>query len=559
MNLHEWIPILSVVGPIVIAVGSAVAAIVGLIRLHFRQLRRVEARAKRAERERDDASEKKRDAERERDVARAERDRKEGERQDAEQQRIRAAASLTEAQITLTRVRNERDQLRQLNTQHTVSLRAEQEARLREVGEAHQQVEEANRRKQHAELAHQQAERNVDSARERESGIQKELAVAQDALRKAEQRECQQRQENERISTKLTEANYTINQQNEQLTRYETQISLVAKHDGRIWQAPLPANPPEFVSLAKRGTPIISLLNLKGGVGKTTVAANLAGTLANDHEKRVLLIDLDHQRSLSQLLLSRKERVLAAAAHTIQRFLCGNPKDGQALFDCSRPIPEMQSCRLITNADPKDIKDNYPNLDDLEMRLMTEWLVNPTGPDVRYYLRSALQSDKIHEEFDYVLIDCPPRLTTASINALVASDYLLIPAQTESVSLASVHHLLQRLQPLRACGLLHELRLLGVLANMVPSAGLNDASPERELLANAKKGAPAAWGAPVPFFKILLKRDDNYAKASRFLELGEPLRLAIHYKGVREDFASLANEIGSKIKDESRHVAGVFA
>jgi hypothetical protein len=94
---------------------------------------------------------------------------------------------------------------------------------------------------------------------------------------------------------------------------------------------------------------------------------------------------------------------------------------------------------------------------------------------------------------------------------------------------------------------------------MVPGAGLIDSSPERGLLSDAKKAAPNFWGSPVPFFRTVLKRDDNYAKASRFLQAGEPLRLAIHYKGVGEDYTSLANEIGSKIKDESRNVAGVSA
>ena len=102
----------------------------------------------------------------------------------------------------------------------------------------------------------------------------------------------------------------------------QAQLNGVTKQDGRVWRKPLPPNAPVFVPLAKRKTLIISVLNLKGGVGKTTITANLAGYLGQTVGKRALMIDVDHQRSLSQLVLSTMDReAVAAAGRTVQHFL----------------------------------------------------------------------------------------------------------------------------------------------------------------------------------------------------------------------------------------------
>ena len=77
--------------------------------------------------------------------------------------------------------------------------------------------------------------------------------------------------------------------------------------NGRIWEVPVTGNASPFRSLSQRRTPILSLLNLKGGVGKTTITANLAVAMFQQGW-RVLVVDLDHQGTLSQLLLSDTEQ-----------------------------------------------------------------------------------------------------------------------------------------------------------------------------------------------------------------------------------------------------------
>ena len=66
-------------------------------------------------------------------------------------------------------------------------------------------------------------------------------------------------------------------------------------------------------------------------------------------------------------------------------------------------------------------------LGDVEMATSHRWQAKITDDDVRYRLRAILHSAEIAERFDFILLDCPPRLTTACINALAASDYAMIP------------------------------------------------------------------------------------------------------------------------------------
>jgi hypothetical protein len=105
--------------------------------------------------------------------------------------------------------------------------------------------------------------------------------------------------------------------------------------------------------------------------------------------------------------------------------------------------------------------------------------------------------------------------------------------------------------------LLPELKLLGIVANMVRTAGVAEDSHERDLLAKAAESASLLWGREVRCFEALMRRQDQYAEASRYLQVGEGLRLGIHYKGVRDDITSLIAEIRSIVDHESRSAATV--
>ena len=89
--------------------------------------------------------------------------------------------------------------------------------------------------------------------------------------------------------------------------RYSEQLDTIARSDGKLWLNSPNGDSVPFLPLTQRRTVIISTANLKGGVGKTTITANLGATLAK-LGLRVLLLDLDHQSSLSSMCLRRRKR-----------------------------------------------------------------------------------------------------------------------------------------------------------------------------------------------------------------------------------------------------------
>jgi Flp pilus assembly CpaE family ATPase len=416
MNLEELKPTLVVLGPVFGLIGT-ITVIAG--RLLWVYLGHLKERIVQLE-----LDKKNLEADVEAEKARA---------KGAEFERDHAVQKKQEAEDAVAPLMKENFQLKQEATEFETKI-----ANVRAGAEKHKQdadryltaAHQQKAKRTEAETRAEKAETDVKTANARVTKLEGDLKLTVETAKK-------------RISdTELAvttanklraEADKRTGEAKAEATRYasitaalEKQIEAVANQDGRVWQAPLRPGTPPFVPLSTRSTPIISLLNLKGGVGKTTLTANLAGYLSEHLEKRVLVIDLDHQRSLSQLLLSPKERELAAdAGHTIQRFFRDKTKDGTALLDCSRPVPGLSGVRIITNTDPrgKDGQDDSQTLDDLEMRLMSAWLILPRAADVRFLLLPALQSPTIRSQFDYVLIDCPPRLTTACINALVGSDY----------------------------------------------------------------------------------------------------------------------------------------
>ena len=241
------------------------------------------------------------------------------------------------------------------------------------------------------------------------------------------------------------------------LQTYSEQLDRIAQSDGKLW-----LNTPNgclvpFLPLTMRKTVIISIANLKGGVGKTTITANLGATLAR-LGLRVLMIDLDYQSSLSSLCLSPQE---SGPVRRTGRYLNGLLEDGGDLSRLSQCVTQLQ-------ADVGDGQLYLAPVDetfaDIENRLMTRWYSGLAEDDVRYRLRRALHSRDLRHHYDVVLIDCPPRLTTGCVNALAASDYVLIPVLLEETSIEAVPRTLSWLKKFQA-EVCTELDVLGVVGN----------------------------------------------------------------------------------------------
>jgi chromosome partitioning protein len=169
---------------------------------------------------------------------------------------------------------------------------------------------------------------------------------------------------------------------------------------------------------------VISLVNMKGGVGKTSVAVNLAAHLARDHGKKVLLVDLDPQTNASLSLMSEDAWAKWTAKHGTMADvfeLTASPKRGGekvSLADCivRGVVPEIPGLDLL----PSHLRLTFLDLD----------LASRPGRE-RIFGRKL---EKVASNYDVILCDCPPNLQTATQNALFASDFYLVPMQPDFLS-----------------------------------------------------------------------------------------------------------------------------
>lgn len=201
---------------------------------------------------------------------------------------------------------------------------------------------------------------------------------------------------------------------------------------------------------------VVSFVNMKGGVGKTTCAVNLAACLARDHGQKVLLVDLDPQTNASLSLMSEAAWESWAAdygtmADVLEASDRGKHDDDHVKFKkciLRNVVPEIPSLDLI----PSHLKLTFVDLD----------LAARPGRE-RVFARKL---EKVIEDYDLILCDCPPNLQVATQNALFASDAFLVPMQPDYLSSVGLALLLDRLAYLKA-ELELDVECLGVIFSRV--------------------------------------------------------------------------------------------
>jgi chromosome partitioning protein len=186
---------------------------------------------------------------------------------------------------------------------------------------------------------------------------------------------------------------------------------------------------------------IYTLVNQKGGVGKTTTAINLGAYLAK-FDQKVLIVDLDPQANATSCLGVDKHSVMNG---TYEAMLGITPAVKSLLANSSLKLTLLPASPSLAGAEVE--------------------LVEEQERDTR--LKKALEP--LSERFDYILIDCPPSLSLLTVNGLVAArDGVIIPVQCEYLALEGVGQLLQTLQRIRQ-SLYPGLQVRGVVMTMFES------------------------------------------------------------------------------------------
>lgn len=271
-----------------------------------------------------------------------------------------------------------------------------------------------------------------------------------------------------------------------------------------------------------------ALVNMKGGVGKSTIAANLGWYCAQRRNKRVLLVDLDPQFNLSQYILgvAGYEAIVNAGHKT-------------TLHIFEQFTPSVVSGAPKTELNPSDVIKNVRTWRDGSIMDLV-----PSHLDLAWTLKNPHAKERLLNDFldetrgnyDLILIDCPPTESMLTTAAYLASDYILVPVRPEFLSTIGL--------PL----LVHSLtEFTGIYKKTVDLAGIlfNATGDKREHQLSRIYVAKIAMERKWYLFKNEITYSDSYSKGSR---LGRPIFSTDYARySKRANFAAVADEFIGRI------------
>lgn len=275
----------------------------------------------------------------------------------------------------------------------------------------------------------------------------------------------------------------------------------------------------------------VAFINMKGGVGKSTLAVNLAWQLTGiqGQDKNVLVVDLDPQFNASQYLLG---------AHGYRKNIVHpNRATIWDVFEQQTRTPGAGAPKLLAPTDAIVTVRKWPQnrLDLLPSRLELAWSLKQ--PAQKEQLLAKFLA-KVSGDYDLIIIDCAPTESLLTTAAYLASDYVLVPVKPEYLSTIGLPLLQRSLQDFRQQYEDHEVQMLGIVFNHAMQYEPEEALSKREV---RSEGARFGWY----IFVSEISYSRSYPKGARE---GEPIfRTSYARKFQSARFAAFAQEFSGRM------------
>ena len=283
-------------------------------------------------------------------------------------------------------------------------------------------------------------------------------------------------------------------------------------------------------------TRVISVINLKGGVGKTTTTVGLAQILSVEFNKKILVVDLDAQTNATTMLIGEEKwmEVNKQKQTIAQLFYEGVYPRSEKIFDINRAI-----LKGVSNIDEVKLVDMLPSSLDL-IDIQEEVIKAPRG--IFSAIRPVDLLDKslrkIKQKYDYILIDCPPNLGVITRNGLKVSDVYIIPTVPDVLSTYGIPQIISRVNKFSK-ELEKEIKPLGIVITKYREQSTLHKRTVKEL----RKERDCR------VFETIFKENDNIANAAEYINKST-MRQKWGYKGQVDNFKLLAEEIMRAMGDE---------
>jgi cellulose biosynthesis protein BcsQ len=284
----------------------------------------------------------------------------------------------------------------------------------------------------------------------------------------------------------------------------------------------------------REGPPVLTVENFKGGVGKSTVSANLAAYY-DWMGLKVLLVDFDYQGSLTDAVIKTDDELKFGAIDLLEN----NKSVKHILTRLEKPISDFQSTDVFAAA--------Y-TLNRVENRVAFKWLIGESSVDVRFNVHDVFRSREFRSRgYDILIVDAPPRLTTASANALCASTHVLVPTILDNMSSSAAVNTLDTILKFKD-RVTPSLRIVGVVPTFVFQS-TSYKTRELEALAYIKSEVDTRFSRRQDA-SIIIFEDERIMRREAFAKYAGEKVAFFEDADVRMMFTRLGNKVAQAIGDD---------